>query len=113
MNTGLLIWRILLGLLVAAHGTQKPTRHLDDGGSPARSRTSRTTGFGGSLLTALAAGTTQVGAGLLMAAGFLTSIASTGIIGVILVAASTKLGHGPWAQHDGYEYPLPLATPNG
>jgi putative oxidoreductase len=45
-----------------------------------------------------------------MSTGLLTPIASAGIIGVMLVAASTKLPNGPWEQHDGYEYPLLLAV---
>jgi putative oxidoreductase len=109
MNPGLLVLRVVLGLLVAAHGTQKLTHHLDGDGLAGSIKEFADDGFRGGLLTALVAGSTQVGAGLLMLAGLLTPIASAGIIGVMLVAAGVKLGHGPWAQHDGYEYPLLLA----
>ena len=109
MNTGLLVLRIALGLLVASHGTQKLTHRFGGDGLAGSIKEFADDGFRGGLLTALGGGITQVGAGLLMVTGLLTPIASAGTIGVMLVAASTKLGHGPWAQHDGYEYPFLLA----
>jgi putative oxidoreductase len=109
MNAELLVLRFFLGLLLTAHGIQKLTRHLDGEGLAGSIKELADDGFRGGLPTALGAGVTEVGAGLLMVAGLLTPIASSGIIGVMLVAASTKLGHGPWVQHDGYEYPLLLA----
>lgn len=109
MNVGLLILRLALGCLVAAHGTQKLTHHLGGDGLAGSIKEFADDGFRGGRLTALVAGTTQLGAGLLMFAGLLTPVASAGIIGVMLVAASVKFPHGPWAQMDGYEYPLLLA----
>ncbi len=110
MSTGLLILRVVLGLVLAAHGSQKLTHHLGGDGLAGSIKEFADDGFRGGPLTALAAGGTQIGAGSLMVIGLLTPIASAGIIGVMLVAASTKLRNGPWAQHDGYEYPLLLAV---
>lgn len=113
MNTGLLVLRLVVGLLVAAHGIQKLTYRLGGEGLPGSIAEFAGDGFRGGLLTALAAGITQVGAGALLAVGLLTPVAGAGVIGVMLVAASTKIPHGPWAPHDGYEYPLLLAVLGG
>jgi putative oxidoreductase len=110
MTVGLLILRTAVGMLVASHGIQKLTHHLGGEGLAGSIKEFADDGFRGGVLTALAAGLTQVGAGLLLVVGLLAPVASAGVIGVMLVAASTKLAHGPWVQHDGYEYPLLLAA---
>ena len=110
MNAGLLVLRLAVGLLVAAHGVQKLTHHLGGDGLQGSIAEFEGDRFRGGLLTALAAGVTQVGAGALLTVGLLTPVAGAGVIGVMLTAASTKIAHGPWAQHDGFEYPLLLAV---
>lgn len=68
----------------------------------------RDDGFRGGTATAIIAGGSQVGAGLLLAAGALLPPAAAGAIGVMTVAVTVKWRHGLWAQFDGYEYPLVL-----
>ncbi|WP_030396168.1 DoxX family protein [Kitasatospora purpeofusca] len=108
MDTGILILRLLAGLLVAGHGVQKISSHLGGKGLEGGTEEFRADGFRGGVVTALAAGGGQIGSGLLLAAGFLTPLAATGVIGVMTVALTVKWHHGLWVQNDGYEYPLVL-----
>lgn len=108
MDTGILILRLLVGLLIAGHGVQKVSRRLGGRGLEGGAEEFRADGFRGGALTALAAGGGQIGSGLLLAAGLLTPAAATGAVGVMTVALTVKRPHGLWVQNDGYEYPLVL-----
>ncbi|GAA3486400.1 DoxX family membrane protein [Streptomyces cremeus] len=108
MDTGILVLRLLVGLLVAGHGVQKISSHLGGKGLRGGTEEFRADGFRGGALTALAAGGGQIGSGLLLATGLLTPLAATGAIGVMTVALTVKRSHGLWVQNDGYEYPLVL-----
>ncbi|MBO1417235.1 DoxX family protein [Streptomyces sp. FH025] len=108
MNTGLLLLRLVAGLLIAGHGVQKVSFHLGGGGLEGGSAEFRGDGFRGGKLTAVAAGGTQVGAGLMLALGLLTPLAGAGVMGVMTVALTVKWPHGLWVQHDGYEFPFVL-----
>ncbi|MEU9002940.1 DoxX family protein [Streptomyces sp. NPDC048551] len=108
MDTGLLILRLLVGLLIAGHGVQKISAHLGGHGLDGGAREFAADGFRGGALTALAAGGGQIGSGVLLAAGLLTPLAATGGIGVMTVALSVKWHNGLWVQDDGYDYPLVL-----
>ncbi|MFD4867092.1 DoxX family protein [Streptomyces sp. NPDC058412] len=107
-DTGLLLLRLLAGLLIAAHGVQKVSFRLGGSGLAGGTEEFRHDGFRGGALTALAAGAAQIGSGLLLAAGALTPLGAAGAIGVMTVALTVKWPHGLWVQHDGYEYPLVL-----
>jgi len=103
--------RLTVGLLVAAHGIQKVSNHLGGHGLEAEAVDLAAHGLrGGKAAAAALSGLTQIGAGLSISAGFLTPLGTAGVIGVMLVAASTKVGHGLWVQRDGMEYPLLLAV---
>ncbi|MFE7428843.1 DoxX family protein [Streptomyces sp. NPDC057545] len=108
MDTGLLILRLVAGLLIAGHGIQKVSFRLGGSGLAGGTEEFRHDGFRGGALTALAAGAGQIGSGLLLAAGALTPLAAAGAIGVMTVALTVKWPHGLWVQKDGYEYPLIL-----
>jgi len=56
----------------------------------------------------VAAGASQTGGGVLLAAGLVTPLAAAAVAGVMTMAAAVKRPHGLRAQHDGYEYPLML-----
>lgn len=64
MDTGILILRLLVGLLVAGHGVQKISSHLGGKGLEGGTEEFRADGFRGGALTALAAGGGQIGSGL-------------------------------------------------
>ena len=95
MDVGLLIVRVVIGLLFAVHGTQKLFGWFGGYGLQG------TAGFMGQLryrqpqVAALAAGTFETGAGLFLAAGFLTPLAAAALIGVMINAiVSAKLKTG-------------------
>ncbi|TPQ19458.1 DoxX family protein [Streptomyces sporangiiformans] len=110
MDTGLLVLRLVVGLLVAGHGVQKVSFRLGGNGLAGGTEEFRHDGFRGGRLTALAAGGTQVGAGLFLAAGLLTPAAAMAAMGVMTVASTVKWHNGLWVQNDGYEYPVVLVV---
>lgn len=110
MNTGILVLRLVLGLLVASHGIQKVTPWLGGNGLSGGVAEFRGDGFRGGAVTALTAGGSQIGSGLLLAAGLLTPLAAVGAMGTMTVAVTVKRPKGLWAQNDGYEYPLVLVA---
>ncbi|MEY9968518.1 putative oxidoreductase [Streptacidiphilus sp. MAP12-16] len=110
MNAGLLLLRLVVGLLVAGHGVQKISFHLGGRGLAGGTEEFRGDGFRGGRLTALTAGGSQIGAGLLLALGLLTPLAAAGTMGVMSVALTVKWPHGLWVQNDGFEYPFVLIT---
>lgn len=109
-DLGLLILRLVTGLLLAGHGVQKVSFLLGGEGLAGGIEEFRRDGFRGGAITALAAGATQIGAGLLLALGAFTPLAAAGAAGVMTVALTVKWRNGLWVQHDGYEYPLVLIT---
>lgn len=108
MDAGLLVLRLAVGLLIAGHGIQKVTPWIGGKELSGGVQEFRDDGFRGGTATAIIAGGSQVGAGLLLAAGALLPPAAAGAIGVMTVAVTVKWRHGLWAQFDGYEYPLVL-----
>jgi putative oxidoreductase len=110
MDSGLLVLRLVVGLLIAGHGVQKVSFRLGGNGLAGGTEEFRRDGFRGGVLTALAAGGSQIGAGLFLAAGLLTPLAAMAAMGVMTVAGTVKWRKGLWVQNDGYEYPLILVT---
>ncbi|MBL1119424.1 DoxX family protein [Streptomyces sp. 110] len=110
MDAGLLVLRLLAGLLIAGHGVQKVSFHLGGNGLVGGTEEFRHDGFRGGRLTAIVAGGSQIGAGLFLAAGLLTPPAAMAAMGVMTVAGTVKWPKGLWVQNDGYEYPLVLVV---
>lgn len=109
MDVGLLVLRVLVGGAFAAHGTQKLFGWFGGHGLEG------TGGFFSSIrmrapkASAFLAGATELGAGLLLVAGFLTPLAAAGVIGVMTVAIVTvKLSSGFF---NGYEVDTLYAVP--
>jgi len=75
LSAGLLLLRIVVGGLVAAHGLQKTTHWLGGDGLAGGAEEFRRDRFRGGQLTAVAAGGSQAGGGILLAAGLLTPLA--------------------------------------
>ncbi|MFG3102492.1 DoxX family protein [Streptomyces sp. NPDC048182] len=113
MDSGLLVLRLVVGLLIAGHGVQKVSFLLGGAGLAGGTEEFRRDGFRGGVVTALTAGGSQIGAGLFLAAGLLTPAASTAAMGVMTVAGTVKRPKGLWVQNDGYEYPLVLVAVAG
>ncbi|MEV4342114.1 DoxX family protein [Streptomyces sp. NPDC049590] len=110
MNAGLLLLRLVAGLLIAGHGVQKVSFRLGGHGLAGGTEEFRQDGFRGGRLTAVVAGASQIGAGLFLTAGLLTPLAAMAAMGVMTVAGTVKRDKGLWVQNDGYEYPMVLVA---
>ena len=110
MDLGLLVLRLLLGLLVAGHGAQRLFGLFGGHGLAGTGAFFEQLGFRPGRTMAIIAGATELGAGLLLALGLFTPLAGAGVIGTLLVAASIHAGKGLWATDGGYELPLVYAV---
>ncbi|MCK7621861.1 DoxX family protein [Streptomyces sp. RS10V-4] len=110
MDAGLLVLRLVVGLLIAGHGVQKVSFRLGGHGLAGGTEEFRHDGFRGGRLTAVVAGASQIGAGLFLTAGLLTPLAAMAAMGVMTVAGTVKRPKGLWVQNDGYEYPMVLVA---
>jgi putative oxidoreductase len=110
MSYGILLLRVVVGLTMAAHGTQKLLGWFGGGGLSGTSGFLSSLGFRSSRLMALlsALGETM---GLLFAAGFLTPLASLAIIVVMTTAVITvHAKNGFFSGNGGFEYNLVLVA---
>jgi putative oxidoreductase len=106
-NVGLLVLRLVVGLILAAHGAQK----LGWFGGPGLAKVRQ--GFEhrglrpGWLWVGLAV-VGELGGGISVALGFLTPLGAAGILGAMFMAGMTHWKKGFWLQKGGYEYTLAL-----
>jgi putative oxidoreductase len=108
MAYGILLLRVVIGLTLAAHGSQKLFGWFGGHGLRGTGGFFGQLGFRAPMLMALLAGMSE-GAGLLFALGLLTPFAALAIASVMVVAVgSVHLENGFWAGSGGYEYNLAL-----
>lgn len=107
MDTGLLLVRLVLGLLMAAHGAQKLLGWFGGHGLAAVAGMFDALGFRpGRLFAALAAGS-EVVAGLLVVLGLFGPVGPALMVSVMIVAAvSVHWKNGVFAMSNGIELPL-------
>ena len=111
MDLGLLILRLVFGLTLTAHSAQKLFGWFGGAGIAGTAQLMEQLGFRPPRLQAVAAGLVEGGAGLALAAGFLTPLAAGAFISVMFVATVTvHLPRGFFIQKGGYEYTLGLAA---
>jgi putative oxidoreductase len=107
MSYGIVLLRVVLGSIMAAHGAQKLFGWFGGGGPRGTAAGFGHLGFRAPLLLALAAGAAEVGGGVLMAAGLITPLAAVAIVVVMLTAiASVHWRHGFFTTAGGYEFNL-------
>ena len=107
MDAGLLIARVVFGLLMAAHGSQKLFGWFGGYGLAGTAGFFEQLGFRPGKLFAGAAAGTELVAGLLVAFGLLGPLGPALIVSVMIVAAATvHWQHGLFAQNNGIELPL-------
>jgi putative oxidoreductase len=107
-DLALLVLRCVIGLTMAAHGWNKFT---GGGKIPGTGRWFDSIGMRPGRLNAYLAATSEVGAGLLLAVGLLSSFAAAGIIGVMTVAWwTTHRSNGFMILKEGWEYVFVLAA---
>lgn len=109
MDEGLLLIRAVVGLTLAAHGYNK---FFGGGRIPGTARWFESMGMRpNGKVHALAAASTELGAGVLLALGLLTPLAAAGFVGLMIVAAWTvHRGSGFFIVGSGWEYNLVLAA---
>ena len=111
MDAGLLLSRVVVGLLIAAHGSQKLFGWFGGYGLTAVGQYFEGLGFRpGRLFAALASGA-EVAGGVLVALGFLGPVGPALVVSVMIVAAvSVHWEHGLFAASNGIEVPLLYAA---
>lgn len=109
LNLGLLVLRLCLGLFLAYHGYNKI---FGGGGLSGTAGWFGSIGFKWPMWQARLAAGTEIGAGLLLAAGLLTPLAAAGVIGIMVVAiyvAHWKVGFFVFLPNQGWEYCATIA----
>lgn len=111
LSSGLLIARLVFGLLVVGHGTQKLFGWFGGYGLAGTGGFFEGLGFRPGRAFAAAASLTEIAGGLLLALGFLGPVGPALIISVMLVAAiSVHWQNGLFAASNGIELPLLYAA---
>src|SRR6185436_9626822 len=107
MDSGLFIVRVVFGLLMAAHGSQKLFGWFGGYGLSGVAGYFEGLGFRPGRLFALAASLSETLGGLLIALGFLGPIGPAIVLAVMVVAGgSVHWEHGLFAATNGIEVPL-------
>lgn len=107
MDAGLLLARLAIGTLMAAHGSQKLFGWFGGYGLKGTAGFFETIGFRPGRLFAFAAGATEVASGLMLALGLLEPVGAALMLSVMIVAAgSVHWRNGLFATSNGIEVPL-------
>jgi putative oxidoreductase len=111
MDLALLALRLVVGLGVAAHGSQKLFSAFGGGGIDGTAASFERLGLRPAKLHAYAAGTAELLGGTLIALGLLIPLAAAALIGVMTTAVLTvHLRNGFFNTNGGYEHNLVLAA---
>jgi putative oxidoreductase len=111
LGIGLLIARVIIGLVMAAHGTQKLFGWFGGYGLSATSEFMVTIGFNQGRTFAAMASIVEITSGVLVALGFLGPVGPALMISVMTVAAITvHWKNGLFAAKNGIEIPLLYAS---
>jgi putative oxidoreductase len=106
---GLLILRLGIGLIIAAHGAQKLFGVWGGPGMAKWTQSVQKLRIRPAQPWAWVAALSEFGGGLLLAVGLLSPLGGLAIIGAMLVAIATvHLSKGFWASKGGYEFNLSL-----
>jgi putative oxidoreductase len=111
MDFGLCLIHGIVGLVIAAHGSQKLFGAFGGHGPAGTGRFMESLGLRPGRRMAVAAGTSELLGGLLLATGLFVPGAAALVGATFLVAARTAhAGNGPWNADGGWEYVLVLST---
>ncbi|MCM3629235.1 DoxX family protein [Paenibacillus glycanilyticus] len=109
LDTGLLIIRVIIGLLMIGHGTQKLFGWFGGYGLKGTGGWLESIGMKPGVLMAAVAGLLEVAGGLLFGAGLWVEVgAALLIITMIIAIAKVHGANGLWVTQNGYEYNLVL-----
>src|SRR5919198_1078848 len=105
MELGLLVLRVVVGLLFVGHGAQKLFGWYGGHGLSGTGQFFESMGFPNGKRQAFLAGLFEAGGGLLIALGLVTPIGAAALISVMTVAViRVHFAKGPWNTEGGYEY---------
>lgn len=109
VSIGLLVVRVVVGLLFVGHGAQKLFGWFGGYGPKGTGGWMESVGIKPGVTMAVFAGLAELIGGLLFTVGFLTPLAAILIV-VVMFGAIVKVhgANGIWATSNGYEYPLVL-----
>ncbi len=111
LSAGILVARLFLGLLMAAHGSQKLFGWFGGYGLDGTGGFFASLGFRPGRLFAMLAGTAEFAGGLLIAVGLLGPVGPALMLSVMVVAAVTvHWNNGVFASANGIEVPLLYAV---
>ena len=106
----LLIIRVIVGLLMIGHGSQKMFGWFGGSGLAKTQSFLQTVGFKPAAFWTLVGTLGELGGGVLFLLGLLTPLGAAAIFASMLMAVlKFHWKAGLWAQNGGYEYPLVLA----
>jgi putative oxidoreductase len=110
-SAAILMSRVVVGLIFAAHGAQKVSGRGGASGLAGTSAAFDQIGIRPPRFWATAAAVAELGGGLLLALGLLTPLASLALVGVMAAAVATvHWSKGFWATQGGFEYNIALGT---
>jgi putative oxidoreductase len=108
-DAGLLLLRLVLGLTMAAHGSQKLFGWFDGGGLKGTGAFFASAGYPSGETMAAVAGLSEILGGLGLVLGLLTPLAGAAVVGTLVNAAAVKWSGGFFAPK-GVEYELLLVA---
>ncbi|MFE2324451.1 DoxX family protein [Streptomyces sp. NPDC059385] len=108
-DVGLLILRLVLGLTMAAHGSQKLFGWFGGGGVSGTGQFFTASGYPAGDTMAVLAGLTETLGGLGLAVGLLTPLAGAAVVGTLVNAIAVH-GAGSFFAPQGVEYELLLTA---
>jgi putative oxidoreductase len=106
MSTGLLILRLVIGLILAGHGAQKLFGSFGGYGLAGTGGWLESIGFRPGKQLAFVTGLAEFLGGIALAIGLLTPLAAAAVVGTMAVAVWTHSANGLWGTNGGYELPL-------
>ncbi|WP_394139403.1 DoxX family protein [Cytobacillus oceanisediminis] len=109
LNLGLLLIRLVIGILFIGHGAQKLFGWFGGYGLKGTGGWFDSIGMKPGVTMALLAGLAELIGGILFALGLLTPLAGIMIAGTMVMAiVKVHFSNGLWATSNGYEYNLTL-----
>ncbi|NXY97501.1 DoxX family protein [Streptomyces sp. BR123] len=109
-DAGLLLLRIVLGLTMAAHGSQKLFGWFGGGGISGTGKFFTASGYPAGEAMAVVAGLTETLGGLGLAVGLLTPLAGAAVVGTMINAIAVHGTGSFFAQKGGIEYEILLVA---
>ncbi|MFE7559303.1 DoxX family protein [Kitasatospora sp. NPDC057500] len=103
-DAGLLLLRVVLGLIMAAHGSQKLFGWFGGGGIDGTGKFFEMKGYPAAKAMAVVAGLTEAGGGIALAIGLLAPLAAAAILGTMINALVVTWSGSFFAMKGGAEY---------